>query len=213
MTTEVTLSEYLECVREGACAAPLTNDYLDSRFPDVIDGGLDPAITPAWMTACDAVRYCAFAGGTVPTLDEWRDAFDGTPGDVTPNVDLCPDINIGGCNNTCTGSDHFIGFPFDEHICGCFVTPVCGSPGDIRPRGFCDMLGNLPEYVFLDEAARRSCTEPGDCSAAASSELCSSVVVVSYGFLDTLSRLDAVSPPSWRYSSLYTGVRCLFVKR
>jgi formylglycine-generating enzyme required for sulfatase activity len=96
---EVSNSRYLACVNAGSCAPPILvssnrrkHYFDDPAFADY------PVIHVSWK---QAVQFCAFAGGRLPSEAEWERAAAGseTPrtypwGDSPPD---CSKANFAGC--------------------------------------------------------------------------------------------------------------------
>jgi formylglycine-generating enzyme required for sulfatase activity len=130
--TEVTVAAYGRCVAAGACAPP---PYAEGgeRFdrPDY------PVVLVSWN---DARRFCAWAGGRLPTEAEWERAARGLTGRRYPwgNV-YNPFLANHGA------------FAFDELDArdGFLELAPVGSFRDGRtPDGIDDLAGNVEEWVF-----------------------------------------------------------------
>lgn len=67
--TEVSRRDYQRCVEHSACTPPRVAD-LDARLGE-------PVHPVAGVTHADAQRYCAWAGGRLPTEAEWERAARG----------------------------------------------------------------------------------------------------------------------------------------
>lgn len=78
-TARITAAEYRQCVAGGGCKAVPTMPWCNTT-------------EPSWPATCvsfpEAARYCAWAGGTLPTAVEWEYLAD-TRGDLNsdPGVD------------------------------------------------------------------------------------------------------------------------------
>jgi len=129
--TEVTVGDYGRCVSAGACsAAELSPD--DARFsrPDF------PITHVRWE---DAVTYCAWAGGRLPTEAEWEFAARGVAGREYPWGDVYNPYlaNHGAAATDRTdATDGFVG-----------LAPVGSFPDGATPLGILDMAGNVSEWV------------------------------------------------------------------
>lgn len=131
--TEVTYEAYQRCVREGQCPAarPLYRDY---------DAPTQPMTGMSWF---DAVAFCAYRGGRLPTEAEFEAASRGPDGELYP---------WGNEPATCERA-----IIEDERGRACGV-PKRGSHADTgriwevasRPPGrygLYDMVGNAEEWV------------------------------------------------------------------
>ena len=129
--TEVRVRDYARCVAAGACAAPGFS-IGDRRFdrPDL------PVTQVRWD---DAVSYCTWAGGRLPTEAEWELAARGPSGRDYPWGDVYnPHLANHGAfaDDDTDGSDGFIG-----------LAPVGSFPDGATPLGIVDMAGNAAEWV------------------------------------------------------------------
>jgi formylglycine-generating enzyme required for sulfatase activity len=62
---EVTNRQYYQCVKAGICSAPANKTYSTEDYE------LHPVVDVNWY---DAVTYCEWAGGRLPTEAEWEKA-------------------------------------------------------------------------------------------------------------------------------------------
>ncbi|MCA9579116.1 MAG: SUMF1/EgtB/PvdO family nonheme iron enzyme, partial [Myxococcales bacterium] len=128
--TEVTVSAYGECVRAGRCRTPMTGNY----FTWGASGKEQHPVTGvSWD---DAVAYCGWRGGRLPTEAEWEYGARGSDGRVYPWGNEGPSDRrlqwSGGCGGFgCSGG-----------------TAAVGSHASGRsPFGLEDMSGNVWEWV------------------------------------------------------------------
>jgi formylglycine-generating enzyme required for sulfatase activity len=129
--TEVTVAAYKRCVAAGACAPPCFPGG-DARYdrPDF------PVTHVRWD---DAVDYCRWVGGRLPTEAEWELAAKGPAGFDFPWGDLYNKhlANHGALADDPTdGSDGFVG-----------LAPVGSYPDGVTGSGLVDMAGNAAEWV------------------------------------------------------------------
>jgi formylglycine-generating enzyme required for sulfatase activity len=119
--TEVTQAQYYQCVKAGACRAPVCwNPCKKGEHP------------VGCVNRDDANAYCRWVGKRLPTEAEWEKAARGTDGLLYPwgNEPLsCERANIRGCRD-----------PID-------TVPVGQYPKGASPYGVLDMVGNGGEMV------------------------------------------------------------------
>jgi formylglycine-generating enzyme required for sulfatase activity len=145
--TEVTRGMYARCVAAKRCAAP------------EIDLAVEPELPVTNVSWNDARAFCAFAGGRLPTEDEWEKAARGTDGREFPwGADAsCSRANWGNYDGEgpCRGLNP--GTP----------TPVGSHPSGASPYGVQDLAGNVWEWVatsYRDEPGRRMVRGGSCCS-------------------------------------------------
>jgi formylglycine-generating enzyme required for sulfatase activity len=129
--TEVTVAQYERCVAAEACAAPEGLGYTE-RF----DQPYYPVTHVRWD---DAVAYCHWSGGRLPTEAEWEYAARGVTGRLFPwgnvyNPHLSNHGSLAG-----DASDKRDGFAG--------LAPVGSFPDGATPEGLFDMAGNVSEWV------------------------------------------------------------------
>ncbi len=118
--TEVTHAAYNDCVSAQACTEP------HSGFDPT--GRADYPVTS--VTWAQALEYCTWREGRLPTEAEWEKAARGTDGRTFPwgeNDPACHLANIDGC--------------VGDHL------PVGSLPLGASPYGALDMAGNAWEWV------------------------------------------------------------------
>jgi formylglycine-generating enzyme len=129
--TEVPVEAYARCVESGSCASPGFRAG-DRRFdrPDY------PVTSVLWE---DAVSYCLWAGGRIPTEAVWESAARGAERRTFPwgnvyNDHLCNHGSL--AEDSTDGSDGFLG-----------LAPVGSFPDGATPTGIYDLAGNVEEWV------------------------------------------------------------------
>ena len=123
--TQVTNAMYARCVRAGACRKAIRKainpHYYDPKFAN------HPVVYVTWS---DAVRYCKFTQGRLPTEAEWEKAARGNENRVYPwddRKDISRLANVANRQKT--------------------TTPVGTYPAGASPFGVLDMGGNVREWV------------------------------------------------------------------
>lgn len=119
--TEVTSAQYGEFVANTN--HPNEGSSWDTRYPQ------HPVVDVSWE---DAVAYCDWAGGRLPTEAEWEKAARGEDG---RNYPWGNDFDSSNVNSLEDGD----GFEYNA--------PVGSFPGGAGPYGLLDMAGNITEWV------------------------------------------------------------------
>lgn len=130
--TEVPVRRYARCVAAGACSPP-SFPSGDARYdrPDL------PVTHVRWD---DAVAYCTWIGGRLPTEAEWEHAARGRAGHTFPWGDLYnPHLANHGAwaDDPTDARDGFVG-----------LAPIGSFPDGATPTGLLDMAGNASEWVW-----------------------------------------------------------------
>jgi len=128
--TEVTNAMYSKCVLNGPCLGPETEETGPFTSPQYYDPEFanHPVVGASWY---QAVTYCEWIGGRLPTEAEWEKAARGNDAPPYPwggDQPACDLANYEGC----TGGTEEIG----THIPG-------QSPNEVL-----DMSGNVREWVY-----------------------------------------------------------------
>lgn len=121
---EVTQSAYAECVSAGVCEEPPAGCVGED------EGDLYPAICVAWD---DAVTYCEWRGGRLPTEAEWEKAARGADGATWAWGSTPPDCNSAN-------------FRYVAAYCNQSVIDV-GSYEGVSAYGLADTVGNAWEWT------------------------------------------------------------------
>ena len=133
--TEVTVSQYAECVLAWSCTEPTFDMTYGNWNHPVHDYDDHPVNYVSWH---QAVAFCQWAGGRLPSESEWEYAarsggqYQPYPwGAATPicTYAVAYQPRLGdGC-----GTDH--------------TMAVCSKPAGNTADGLCDMVGNAKEWV------------------------------------------------------------------
>jgi formylglycine-generating enzyme required for sulfatase activity len=138
ISTEVTCSQYAECVLEGDCTEPLvaSDQWTTTEQCNWLWWGRDDHPVNC-LDLFQAEAYCAWAGARLPSESEWEYAARGMGqehdyawGNEEPTCDhAVVEITVfGSC-----GTDH--------------TSPVCSKPLGNTQQGLCDMAGNVHEWL------------------------------------------------------------------
>jgi formylglycine-generating enzyme required for sulfatase activity len=131
LKTEVTVSQYGDCVAAGACTEPgdgSTRNWGDLGYED------HPVNYVTWQQAAD---YCGWAGGRLPSEAEWEYAARSQGQDI--------DYPWGSAAPTC---QYAVVMEETSRGCGTERTwPVCSKQAGNSAQGLCDMVGNVSEWV------------------------------------------------------------------
>jgi len=129
--TEVTVQQYRACVVAGACTAPPTGGSCNWNEPGYED---HPVNCVDWS---QAVTFCAWAGGRLPSEAEWEYAARSEGQDI--------EYPWGDDAATCTYAVMGNGSTYG---CGTGRTmAACSKPAGNTAQGLCDMAGNVWEWV------------------------------------------------------------------
>jgi formylglycine-generating enzyme required for sulfatase activity len=153
--TEVTRGMYARCVAARRCPAPAGAPAAEPGEADDQNQNL-PVTNVSWN---DARTFCAFAGGRLPTEDEWEKAARGSDGREFPwgSEVSCAHANWGNFDGEGPCRTENPGRP----------TAVGSHPSGASPYGVQDLAGNVWEWVatsYRDEPGRRAVRGGSCCS-------------------------------------------------
>jgi len=133
--TEVTNAQYNLCLASGICR--------ESRYrnSDAYNADNYPAVGVAWD---DAVDYCAWAGGRLPTEAEWEYVAKGVEGYLYPWGDVFDGNNLNFCDQQC--SERWADSAMDDGYRE--SAPVGNYPEGASWVGALDLAGNVWEWVW-----------------------------------------------------------------
>jgi len=146
---EVTNTKWQACVKAGKCVAPdyknckvYTNQgfQVSMRVPKHLH---EDSMPVSCVTREEAQSYCDFAGGALPTEDQWEKAARGTKGNLFPWGDNWDPIaaNWGESDVVRTSVVGRI----DGHA---WASPPSSYESGRSPGGAYDMAGNVAEWVL-----------------------------------------------------------------
>jgi len=140
--TEVTLGQYRACVAEGECVAPRSDSIYAAAptFNFGAEGRDDHPINGVSMP--EAIDYCEWVGGRLPTEWEWEWAARGREsGNTYPwTSQVLPSCDVAFMNDAAIGSG-----------CGLGTTGPVGtkSPAGDSRDGVQDLGGNVWEWAVI----------------------------------------------------------------
>ncbi len=138
--TEVTVGQYRACVEAGKCSRP--NSYKGCNW-DQKGRDQHPVNCVDWN---QATAFCAWAGGRLPTKQEWQaEASDGGKRQYPwGNAEVSCDLAIWSGGGPGCGRES--------------TWPVCSKPAGNSVSGLCDLSGNVSEWTSsLEITARVYC--------------------------------------------------------
>jgi formylglycine-generating enzyme required for sulfatase activity len=130
MRTEITVRQYGECVTAGACTEPGTGTRANWNDPGYEDHPVN------YIDRQQAVDFCTWAGGRLPSEAEWEYAARSRGQDIT--------YPWGNDTATCTYA------VMSERGFGCGTgrtMAVCSKEAGNTTEDLCDMAGNAFEWV------------------------------------------------------------------
>lgn len=132
--TEVTNEQYMLCVQDGSCHA---SSYANNIS---FNGDTLPVVGVNWF---DAIAYCSWAGGQLPTEAQWEYAARGDDGRLYPWGSIFDGQMLNFCDTNCQQE-----WKDDSYNDGYALTAPVGSyPAGDSWVGAADMAGNVWEWV------------------------------------------------------------------
>lgn len=132
--TEVSNSQYANCVSAGYCGMPLWNGGYNPRYYSESKNADFPIVRVDWN---DANSYCEWGGRRLPTEAEWEKAARGTDGRLYPWGEESPSCDFANIPNC--------GFKFSGNIFD--LSSVYNYADSASPYGALNMIGNAWEWV------------------------------------------------------------------
>jgi formylglycine-generating enzyme required for sulfatase activity len=138
MTTEVTTSQYAQCVLADVCAEPLVA-YGDGSAKNcnwLVWGRIDHPVN--CLNVDEAGTFCAWLGARLPSESEWEYAArSGGQDNEYPWGEEEP-----SCDYAIMSAGDY------QYGCGLGCTwPVCSTVAGNTEQGLCDMAGNVKEWM------------------------------------------------------------------
>lgn len=130
---EVSNIQYRLCVKAGHCTPPRSQG---SRFA----ADHQPVVGVNWQ---QALAYCRWAGGRLPTEAEWEKAARGVDGRTYPWGNTFNGTRLNFCDANCPADWRDTGVD-DGYT---YTAPVGSYPGGASPYGALDMSGNVWEWT------------------------------------------------------------------
>ena len=139
--TEVTNQQYERCVQDQACSPPydMSSFTREAYFsnPEYSDY---PVV---WVTRDQAIEYCSWAGGRLPSEAEWEYAARGPESRTFPWGEVFKPSRANYCDASCAAGaidpSYDDGYPE--------TAPVGSFPAGVSWCGSLDMAGNVREWV------------------------------------------------------------------
>jgi formylglycine-generating enzyme required for sulfatase activity len=131
--TEVNNAQYQLCQFEGSCTPPseTRNSFSSEQLPVV---GVN------WM---QAMAYCRWAGGRLPTEAEWEKAARGTDARAYPWGEKFDGSRLNYCDQNCVADWR----DFEGNDGYRYTAPVGAFPEGASPYGALNMVGNVWEWT------------------------------------------------------------------
>lgn len=156
LETEVTVSQYLSCVRKGGCNYDFDNKsaFLRDHYLCNINYRSRGNHPMNCVDLNQADEFCEWIGGNIPTSTQWYSEFWNKINYKRRRI-----YPWGNEKPGCERAVLSLGLPglktFESFGCGKGTTwPVCSKPKGKSISGLCDMCGNVAEWV-VDQTKRR----------------------------------------------------------
>lgn len=135
--SETTVAQYRRCFDAGACSAP------DTDGEATWNGGKEdhPINNVDWHKA---TAFCHWAGGRLPTADEWQRVASNGGTTEYPWGDAAPD---GSRANFCDRSCEYQWKADDADDSFAATSPACAYPAGRNQDRACDLAGNAFEWT------------------------------------------------------------------
>ncbi len=161
--TEVSVTSYRRCVTAGACTEPSPFQNVRGNYNMFCNWGRSGAETHPvnCVDWTQSTAYCMWAGGRLPTEEEWEYAARGREGRVWAwgnagidgtHANLCGDE----CSSysTSSGFSEFAAYP-GHHDEFAVTAPVDSLPAGATPEGLLNMTGNVLEWTSTVDGNKR----------------------------------------------------------
>lgn len=136
--SEITVAQYKACVATGMCTEPEPMSSLRDCNWGYLDRDDHPVNCVDWYQAS---VFCDWAGGRLPTRDEWFSEATNGNQRSHPWIGVWPDCDRVVMNDKLHDAQRKSpGCGFDS------TWPVCSRPRGHSVSGLCDMLGNVSEW-------------------------------------------------------------------
>lgn len=135
--SEVTEGQYRLCVKAGQCPKRMSNHNCQ------IPSTLNKYLPVTCITFKQARSFARFVGGDLPTLEQWKwIAFE--------HSRLFP------WGNTPQPDKHYANLRHQKGGHAPEIAPVCTHRHGDSPKAICDLVGNVHEWVILDEFTKEN---------------------------------------------------------
>jgi hypothetical protein len=135
--SEVTEGQYKLCVKAGKCSK------RSSKHDCQIPSDLDRNLPVTCITFKQARSFARFVGGDLPTLEQWKwIAFE--------HSRLFP------WGHTPQPNKHYANLRHQKGGHAPEIAPVCTHRHGDSPKAICDLVGNVHEWVILDEFTKEN---------------------------------------------------------
>jgi formylglycine-generating enzyme required for sulfatase activity len=132
-------------------------DWQHPRGPGSEAQDDHPVVQVSWD---DAVAYCAWVGGGLPTEAQWEKACRGTDARVYPWGNEFVERRLNHCDARCPVTRWTVDPTFDDGYAR--TSPVGHYPGGASPYGALDMAGNVWEWTADRYGERYYASSPAE---------------------------------------------------